>query len=188
MNIYNKYYQTQDLFGEPYKELIEFFRTLESRAAVLDIGCGQGRNALALAKLGYEVTGIDSSDLGIHQMVEAAKKYNLKVQGEVADIYTFNSYADYEILLFDSMFHFLKQDYKKEEQLIQKIYSSVKTSTLLIFCIQNLGNKVKILHQIFKAYADVEQKLVQDISYTYIDQKTGHQSVTPYQIIVYQKM
>ena len=53
MNVsYDKQYQTENLFGEPYSE----------RGRLLDLGCGQGRNAIPLAQLGYEVTGMDISN------------------------------------------------------------------------------------------------------------------------------
>lgn len=50
---YDKYYQTENLFGDPYPELIEFFANYPKKGKVLDLGCGQGRDAIAIAQLGY---------------------------------------------------------------------------------------------------------------------------------------
>ena len=69
---YDKYYQTKNLFGDPYPELIEFFTDHPEKGKVLDLGCGQGRDAIALARLGYSVTGIDNSQVGIDQMIRIA--------------------------------------------------------------------------------------------------------------------
>ncbi|MEZ4951696.1 MAG: methyltransferase domain-containing protein, partial [Saprospiraceae bacterium] len=74
---YDKYYQTEDLFGSPYPELIAFFTKLPSKGNVLDLGCGQGRDAIALARMGYSVTGIDNSSVGIKQMNQIAKNEKL---------------------------------------------------------------------------------------------------------------
>src|SRR5262245_4276900 len=46
----------------------------------LDIGMGQGRNALFLASAGWKVTGIDISDEGIRQAREAAAKRKLSIE------------------------------------------------------------------------------------------------------------
>ncbi len=61
---YDNYYLTKDLFGEPYPELMDFFKNFPDRGKLLDLGCGQGRNAIPLVQLGYEVTGIDNSKVG----------------------------------------------------------------------------------------------------------------------------
>jgi len=71
---YYKYYEAENLFGEPYPELIEFFAEYPRKRKVLDLGCGQGRDAIALARLGYSVTGIDNSRVGIDQMNEIGQK------------------------------------------------------------------------------------------------------------------
>ena len=57
---YSKNYQTENLFGEPYPELIDFFTNYRNKGRLLDLGCGQGREAIPVARLGFEVTGIAS--------------------------------------------------------------------------------------------------------------------------------
>jgi SAM-dependent methyltransferase len=51
----------------------------------LDIGMGEGRNALFLATQGWEVTGFDISDVGIKLAREAAQKRGLKLEAVVDD-------------------------------------------------------------------------------------------------------
>jgi protein-L-isoaspartate O-methyltransferase len=52
--------------------------------AALEIGMGQGRNTIAMARLGWDVTGIDISDEGIRQAIAEAKKQNVKITAIVA--------------------------------------------------------------------------------------------------------
>jgi 2-polyprenyl-3-methyl-5-hydroxy-6-metoxy-1,4-benzoquinol methylase len=47
----------------------------------LDIGMGQGRNALMLAERGWDVTGFDISDVAIDQAKAQAQKRGLKMPG-----------------------------------------------------------------------------------------------------------
>jgi SAM-dependent methyltransferase len=55
----------------------------------LDIGMGQGRNSLFLARLGWDVTGVDISDKGIEIAKKDAEKTGVKVNCVVADFPSF---------------------------------------------------------------------------------------------------
>lgn len=56
----------------------------------LDIGMGEGRNALFLATQGWEVTGFDISDVGVQLAREAAQKKGLKLETLVDDVDRFD--------------------------------------------------------------------------------------------------
>ena len=56
----------------------------------LDIGMGQGRNALFLAALGWEVTGFDISEVGVKQARAEAQKRGLKLDAQVGDVDKFD--------------------------------------------------------------------------------------------------
>src|SRR6056300_373159 len=116
---YDNYYQTKNLFGQAYPELLEFFAKYPKKGKLLDLGCGQGRDAIALAQLGYSVTGIDNSKVGIEQMNAIGRSQKLPLQGHVDDIYAFDKFDDFNIVLMDSMFHFAKKDKEKEIALIK---------------------------------------------------------------------
>ncbi len=52
---YDKHDQTENLFREPYPELIGFFAEIPKKGAVLDLGCGQGRVTCSLTGIYSEV-------------------------------------------------------------------------------------------------------------------------------------
>jgi 2-polyprenyl-3-methyl-5-hydroxy-6-metoxy-1,4-benzoquinol methylase len=151
---YDEYYEEERHFGEPCPELIEFFKENPDRGKVLDLGCGQGRDALALASLGYEVTGVDISQVGIDQMIRDAKKSKLNVTGIVGDIYESPIDSSFDYILLDSMLHFYKQDREKEVTLVQRIMKEMRVGATL--CI--LVNKSKITESILESI--LEEKLV----------------------------
>lgn len=58
---------------------VEFLKKKDITAGkVLDIGCGTGRNSLYLAKLGFEVYGIDISSSALKEFKRLAEENNLQ--------------------------------------------------------------------------------------------------------------
>ena len=55
----------------------------------LDVGMGQGRNSLFLARLGWDVTGVDVSDRGIDLAKKEAARLGLKINCVVSDFSAF---------------------------------------------------------------------------------------------------
>lgn len=125
-NPYNKHYKQESYFGKPYPGLVEFFENYPNRNVVLDLGCGQGRDALFLGRIGYRVVGVDISDVGIQQLNKAAQQEKLKIVGVVADIYSFGITDEYDMVLLDSILHFYKNDIEKEKMLLHRIAEELK--------------------------------------------------------------
>ena len=72
MIIYEKEYQnSRNVCGEPFPEIVEFFENYEDECATVhDSGCGQGRDALFIARKGHSVLRVDSAQTEIEQMLE----------------------------------------------------------------------------------------------------------------------
>ncbi len=106
---YEKIYQEQrHALGEPFKEFVTFFEQYSKQNAdVLDVGCGQGRDALFIARLGHQVTGVDLSETGIAQLLEDAEHEGLSIQGVVADLRDYEPTATYDIVVIDRTLHML---------------------------------------------------------------------------------
>lgn len=178
--IYDEYYQTENLFGHAYPELIEFFESYPKKEKLLDLGCGQGRDAIPLAELGYGVTGVEISKVGLDQMMKVAKSRQLNLEGIVEDIYKYDGFEKFDFVLLDSMFHFTKKDRIKETDLIKRIIDKSKIEALIVFCIQDTGNKVKILKEII----DSKERIFEsDFVHEFFDEETDHSSKTKYKII-----
>jgi SAM-dependent methyltransferase len=56
---------------------------------VLCIAEGEGRNAVHLAKLGYDVTAVDQSAVGLDKAMQLAKQQHVSIKTVVADLATY---------------------------------------------------------------------------------------------------
>jgi SAM-dependent methyltransferase len=106
---YDKLYgEARDALGPPTPFIVKALGRLgPTPARVLDVGCGQGRDALFMARLGHSVVGVDASRNGIRCLVAAAEAEALPVVGIVADIREFVPEGRFDLLLFDRTLHML---------------------------------------------------------------------------------
>lgn len=94
--------------GEPTRAFVDFFAGRSGKQLrVLDIGCGQGRDALFIARAGHQVVGVDLSSNGIGDLTAVAKEEDLPIEGIVADVSTFVPEGTFDILLIDRTLHML---------------------------------------------------------------------------------
>jgi len=94
--------------------MLPFFK-LADGSRVLDLMCGFGRHAIALAKKGVHVTAVDNLDAYIHEIKEAVEKENLPVKAIKADVinYRIEDYFDLVICMGNSINFFDAEDLKK---------------------------------------------------------------------------
>ena len=70
---------------EPASFLVENVDLLP-KGLVLDVAMGSGRNAIYLARLGFNVRGVDISSESVSRALQSAKESGLEIQAEVADL------------------------------------------------------------------------------------------------------
>jgi len=86
-NLWNKKYKKKRyLLGtKPVDFLVEHINEL-TRGKALDIAMGEGRNAVYLAKMGYEVDGVEISEEGIKKALALAAKNKVTINAIKADL------------------------------------------------------------------------------------------------------
>ncbi len=127
---YDKLYQSKkNALGSINSDVKYFFDWLDDRSLdVLDIGCGQGRDALPIAALGHAVTGVDISSAGIDDLLKNGK--NLKISGIVANILDYTPQKAYDILLIDRTLHMLSET--DRNRCFSRLLNSVKKGGYLL--------------------------------------------------------
>ena len=187
---YDKQYQHEvDLFGAPYPEFVEFVREQGRKdGTALDLGCGQGRDALMLARHGYTVTGVDASRVGVEQMLARAHSEDLAVTGVVADIFAYAPPATYDLIVLDSMLHFEKADRAQELALLDRAAQHLRPDGYLCIFIHKAPRKERELQRWLAGnqagFAVVRQGY---IDYTYKEQASGFESSFQFYMLIVQR-
>lgn len=102
------YGETRDALGAPTAVFIDFFDRFERHnARILDVGCGQGRDAVMVARKGHSVVGVDISPNGIRDLMSVAEAENLRIEGVVGDIASYVPAGMFDVILIDRTLHML---------------------------------------------------------------------------------
>ena len=105
MDFNERYRRAKDVFGsEPEPVLLQHADALDRSTPVLDIGAGQGRHALYLARRGFDVHAIDPSAVGIGAIDEAARREQLSIRTECCGFESIEAEAQYGSVLLQGIF------------------------------------------------------------------------------------
>lgn len=113
---YEKWYGGEDYYwglepGDFLDELIRLCPPAEGRK-VLDIGCGEGKDAVYMAQKGYSVTAFDLTDNGIRKTLALAERKGVSVKAFVDDINTFDPCGQFDIIYSTGTVQYLFEENK----------------------------------------------------------------------------
>lgn len=92
---------------------------------VLDIGCGEGKDAVFLARNGYSVTAFDAAESGLEKASQLADKNGVHIDLFKADINDYRLKQDFDIVFSSGVFHYLKPECRKDFIENLKIHTTV---------------------------------------------------------------
>jgi tellurite methyltransferase len=112
-------------FGKEANPFLKRHIALLPRGRALDIAAGEGRNAIFLAKHGFDVDVVDISEEGLRKARKLAKEMGVKIHTFYADLDTYQiKKGQYDLI---ANFYFLKRG------LIPKIKKGLKKGGRVIF-------------------------------------------------------
>lgn len=146
---YDKIYSDEGLYWgtEPSKILIKALKHIE-KGDVLDLGTGEGREAVFLAKKGFNVKAIDSSARGIHKLNQLCKIHNISVNYRVGDIAKEDYEEDYDIIVCNYVLHFLSREYINK--VIEKMKRHTKKNGINVISVFTEDNDYKGFSYLFR--------------------------------------
>ena len=82
--------------------------------SLLDIGCGEGRNAVFFAHNGYGVTAFDSSAAGVAKTERLAEAANVPIAVFQADMNQHRLEGKFDVLFSTGVFHLIPRNLRQE--------------------------------------------------------------------------
>lgn len=128
---YDKAYRrTENVFGpDPEEILTVYYYRINKSRPVLDIGAGQGRNGLFLAREGFVVDAIDPSGVATEIVSTAARKEDLAVRTHRCGFETFTPDLPYSAILLFGIIQ--EQSWESITLLLEKIHIWSSRGSLL---------------------------------------------------------
>ena len=80
---------------------------------ILDIGCGEGKNAVFFARNGYKVSAFDIADSGLEKARRLAEYNSVDVDFFKADINEYKPNGEYDIIFSSGVFHYASLEKRK---------------------------------------------------------------------------
>ena len=111
---YEKWYQCDGYFWgtEPAELCYELIRLIPpgKDIKVLDIGCGEGKDAVFMAKQGYSVTAFDITENGIRKTRQMAEENGVELEAYIDDVNSFELKENYDIIYSTGTIQYLDDD------------------------------------------------------------------------------
>jgi tellurite methyltransferase len=98
---------TVSTMGGPNHDIVEILPLLPPGARVLDLGCGEGRNAFFLAGRGCRVTAVDRSPAGIDKLAALSASTGVALTAEVGDLNDYRVRGEWDLVMAHGVIDYL---------------------------------------------------------------------------------
>ena len=129
MTEYEKRYEADDYYWgiEPSQMCYEIMKIKPSikPLRLLDIGCGEGKDAVFFAKNGYIVSAFDIADAGLDKAKKLAEMHNVNVNFFKANVCDYRLDNEFDIIFSSGVLHYIPDELRKE------FFENIKNHTSL---------------------------------------------------------
>lgn len=96
--------------------------------SVLDLGCGPGRHCLALAKMGFDVCGIDTSRYLLNKAKQKSQQLSLGIDFKQANMLDYDAQDQYDLIInmFNSFGYFDTPE--QNQMVINHAFANLKST------------------------------------------------------------
>jgi SAM-dependent methyltransferase len=135
-------------------------RTLKGRVAgrALDLGAGEGADAIRLAKLGYQVDAVEVSSVGAKKIEWFAEEAGVhdKLRVFSSDIQDFKPDGLYDVVICNGVLHYIKD----KHSVIELMQQATRPGGINVVSLWSDYTPVPDCHELVPVYSDPEDGLV----------------------------
>ena len=101
---------------EPSKMCLRILELMPpvKKLKLLDIGCGEGKDAVFMAKCGYNVTAFDISDSGIEKTKRLAELSRVNINAFTGDLFEIRLSENFDIIYSSGILHCIQPEMRYE--------------------------------------------------------------------------
>lgn len=115
-NYSEKYYYWGKIPSSTAKKLIEILSKINLPGKkLMDLGCGEGRDAIFFAKKGFDVLAIDISEQGLKKAEKYAEEEKIKIETLKKNIIDYRLDKKYDIIISTGTLHYLPPKQRAEK-------------------------------------------------------------------------
>ncbi|GIQ69317.1 class I SAM-dependent methyltransferase [Xylanibacillus composti] len=130
---------------------------LSSGMRVLDLGCGQGRMSIALAKQGMEVVGYDGSAALLEEARRRAEEQGANVGFVLGDMRELQSEDEFDAIInIGTAFGYI-EDEEGDREILRRVYRALKPGGHFL---QDTENRDFKLRQLYNTWEKMNGRLV----------------------------
>ena len=147
--MFEKEYKKEGMYwGEKPTKAVSYALGHIKNGFALDLGSGEGKNSLFLAKEGFNVSAVDISKEGIKKLEKLSKEKNLHIKTFNQNINNFGFDKNYDLIISIATLHFLSE--LEAKKIIYKMKENTSIRGINVMTVFNEENPSKKFPYLFK--------------------------------------
>lgn len=130
--------------------------TPHPQGRALDIGAGEGSDAIRLALLGYEVDAVELSAVGATKIKRFAEQADVKVHVTVADAQGYSPDGLYDVIVCNGVLHYVED----KDSVISRMQQATCDGGINIVSLWSTYTPIPECHEFVPVYGDAEDGVV----------------------------
>jgi SAM-dependent methyltransferase len=138
------------------QQTLRALATARQQGRALDIGAGEGADAIRLALLGYEVDAVELSAIAAAKIEQFAGQAGVKVNVTVADAQHYTPDGLYDVVVCNGVLHYIKD----KDVVISRMQEATCAGGINVVSLWSSYTPVPECHEFVPVYSDAEDGVI----------------------------